>query len=102
MTMWPLSQRGSAGGLHAYKVHISAKRRTPPDVETLHVHEGTRLDLRPHRRLRLMLGADDLIIASGETVEFSTWTPHWFGAVDGPVEAIMIFGPHGERVHLHA
>jgi hypothetical protein len=34
-------------------------------------------------------------------VEFSTWTPHWFGAMDGPVEALAIFGPQGERVHLH-
>jgi hypothetical protein len=33
-------------------------------------------------------------------VEFSTWTPHWFGAVDGPVELIMIVGPQGERLHL--
>ena len=36
-----------------------------------------------------------------QAVEFSTWTPHWFGVVDGPVEAIVIFGPHGERLHLH-
>jgi hypothetical protein len=34
-------------------------------------------------------------------VEFSTWTPHWFGALAGPVEALAIFGPQGERVHLH-
>jgi hypothetical protein len=34
-------------------------------------------------------------------VEFSTWTPHWFGTVDGPVEAIVLFGPHGERLHVH-
>lgn len=37
----------------------------------------------------------------GEAVEFSTLVPHWFGVVDGPVEAIGIFGPQGERVHLH-
>jgi transcriptional regulator with XRE-family HTH domain len=102
MTMWPLSQRGSAGGLHAYKVHISSSRRTPPDVETLHVHEGHDWIYVLSGQLRLLLGADDLVIEPGETVEFSTWTPHWFGAVDGPVEGIMIFGPHGERVHLHA
>jgi transcriptional regulator with XRE-family HTH domain len=102
MTMWPLNQRSPAGGLHAYKVHISPRRRTPPDVETLPVHEGHDWIYVLSGRLRLLLGADDLIIEPGETVEFSTWTPHWFGAVDGPAEAIMIFGPHGERVHLHA
>ena len=41
MTMWPLSRRGSAGGVHAYKVNISAKRRIPPESDALHVHEGT-------------------------------------------------------------
>lgn len=41
-------------------------------------------------------------IDPGQAVEFSTWTPHWFGVVDGPVEAIVIFGPHGERLHLRS
>jgi hypothetical protein len=27
--------------------------------------------------------------------------PHWFGAVGGPVELILIVGPQGERPHLH-
>jgi hypothetical protein len=48
------------------------------------------------RELRVERG-----IEPGEAVEFSTWTAHWFGAIDGPVEALGIFGPHGERVHLH-
>ena len=52
-------------------------------------------------RLRLLLGDDDFTIAAGEAVEFSTFRPHWFGAIDGPVELIAIFGPHGERLHLH-
>ncbi|CAM5736069.1 XRE family transcriptional regulator [Mycolicibacterium aubagnense] len=50
--------------------------------------------------LRLLLGDRDFTIKPGEAVEFSTWTPHWFGTVDGPVEAIAIFGPHGERLHI--
>jgi hypothetical protein len=37
-----------------------------------------------------------------EAAEFTTWTPHWIGAVAGPVELIAIFGPQGERLHLHA
>jgi hypothetical protein len=41
-------------------------------------------------------------VEPGEAVEFATWTPHWLGAVDGPVELIMIVGPEGERLHLHA
>ncbi len=101
MTMWPLTHRGSAGGLHAYKILISAKRRTPPDIELLPVHEGHEWLYVLDGRLRLVLGAEDLTIEPGEAVEFSTWTPHWFGALDGPVELIALFGPHGERLHLH-
>jgi hypothetical protein len=47
-----------------------------------------------------VLGDEDLILEAGEAAEFSTWTPHWMGAVDGPAEALAIFGPQGERVHM--
>lgn len=30
MTMWPLTHRGPAAGLHAYKIHISAKAAQAP------------------------------------------------------------------------
>jgi len=100
MTMWPLTHRGPAGGLHAYKIHISAKRRTPPGE--LPVHEGHEWLYVIDGRLRLLLGDEDFTIQSGQAVEFTTWSPHWFGAIDGPVELIAIFGPHGERLHLHA
>ena len=100
MTMWPLTNHGPAGGLHAYKINVSAKRVTPPDE--LPVHEGHDWLYVLDGRLRLVLGSKDFTIAAGEAVEFSTWTPHWFGAVDEPVELIAILGPHGERLHLHA
>lgn len=99
LTMWPLTNRGPAGGLHAYKFVISAKRDTPPDP--LPVHEGHDWMYVLDGQMRLLLGDEDLTIEPGEAVEFSTWTPHWFGAVDGPVELIAILGPHGEGVHLH-
>jgi quercetin dioxygenase-like cupin family protein len=51
-------------------------------------------------RLRLLLGDDNYILDPGEAAEFTTWTPHWFGAVDGPVDFILVVGPHGERSHL--
>lgn len=47
------------------------------------------------------LGDEHFVIEPGEAVEFTTWTPHWFGAIDEPVELIMIVGPQGERLHLH-
>ena len=100
VTMWPLTNRGPAGGLHAYKLRIVASRRTPPPE--LPVHEGHDWLYVLDGRMRLILGEDDLVIEAGEAVEFATLTPHWFGAVDGPVEAIALFGTHGERLHLPA
>jgi transcriptional regulator with XRE-family HTH domain len=99
VTYWPLTRQGSAGGLHTFKVRVSAKRNKPP--AELPVHEGQDWMYVLSGKLRLILGERDFTIEPGEAVEFSTWTPHWFGTVDGPAEAIMIFGVHGERLHLH-
>jgi transcriptional regulator with XRE-family HTH domain len=99
MKVWPLTRRAPVGGPRAYRIEISPKRRTPPDV--LPVHEGLDWLYVITGTLRLVLGDQDLTIEPGEAVEFSTWTPHWFGAVDGPVELIMFVGPQGERLHLH-
>lgn len=98
MTMWPLTRQGAAAGPHAFKILIAASRSKPPDE--LPVHEGHDWLYVLSGRMRLLLGEEDLTIEPGEAVEFSTWTPHWFGALDGPVELIGIFGPEGERLHL--
>lgn len=97
ITVLPLSHRGSAGP-RAYKINISPDRRAPPGV--LPVHEGLDWLYVLSGPMRLLLGDEEFTIEPGEAVEFSTWTPHWFGAVDGPVELIMIVGPQGERLHL--
>jgi transcriptional regulator with XRE-family HTH domain len=100
VTYWPLTRGGPAGGLHAFKIRVSARRRTPPTE--LRVHDGQEWLYVLSGRLRLLLGDRDFVIKPGEAVEFSTWTPHWFGAVDGPVEAIALFGPHGEKLHVRS
>lgn len=99
ITLWPLTREGHGAGLIAYKVHISARRRKPPGE--LKVHAGSDWVYVLSGRLRLLLGEDEHILEPGEAAEFSTWTPHWFGAVDDPVEVILIVGPDGERMHLH-
>ena len=99
ITFWPLTRHGPAGGLHAYKIRVNPKRKTPPTE--FPVHEGQDWMYVLSGKMRLILGERDFTIEPGEAVEFTTWTPHWFGAVDGPVEAIMIFGAQGERLHLH-
>jgi quercetin dioxygenase-like cupin family protein len=98
LTMWPLNHVGSTNRLQTYKVHIRASRRHPP--ATLPVHDGHDWMYVLSGRLRLILGDEDLTVEPGEAVEFVTTTPHWFGAIDGPVEILAVFGPHGERAHL--
>ena len=99
MTFWPLTRRGPAGGVHAFKIRIDAERNTPPDE--LPVHEGHDWLYVLKGSIRLCLGDEDMEVGPGEAVEFSTRDPHWFGAIDGPVELIALMGPHGERIHLH-
>ena len=89
----------AAGGLQAFKLLVPANTGEPPDE--LPVHEGHDWIYVLSGRLRLRLGDEDFVIEPGEAVEFSTWTPHWFGAVAGPVELIGIFGPQGQRLHVH-
>ena len=99
ITFWPLTRRGPAGAPHAFKLVVDADRDTPPDP--LPVHDGHDWLYVLSGRLRLVLGTEDLLIEPGEAVEFSTLTPHWFGAVDGPVELLALLGPSGEQLHLH-
>ncbi|MHB8693130.1 MAG: helix-turn-helix domain-containing protein [Solirubrobacteraceae bacterium] len=98
LTIWPLTRRGTSG-LHAHRVLVSSRRRVPPDP--LPVHEGHDWIYVLQGRMRLLLGESDLVIAPGEAVEFTTWTPHWFGAVEEAVELILILGPEGAHEHLH-
>lgn len=99
LTFWPLTRKGPASGVHAYKIRIAARRNKPPDE--LRVHEGHFWMYVLSGQMRLRLDDEDLTIEPGEAVEFSTWTPHWFGAWDGPVELIALMGRQGERIHFH-
>src|SRR5680860_305715 len=69
LTLWPLTRREAAGGLHAYKINVSPKRLNPPDV--LPVHEGQDWLYVLSGRLRLLLGEEDLTIKPGEAIELS-------------------------------
>lgn len=99
LTVWPLSGKGAAGGLEAMKMRIHPSRDEPP--KELPVHEGHHWFYVLSGTMRLLLGEEDFHVNPGEAVEFSTWTPHWFGTVDGPVELLAILGPEGERIHFH-
>ena len=98
LTMWELSR--DTGGARVLKMVVAPGRCEPPDE--LPSHEGHEWLYVISGRLRLVLADHEHVVAPGEAVEFSTWRPHWFGAVDEEVELIAIFGPQGERIHLHA
>ncbi len=54
-------------------------------------------------RLRLVLAEHDVVMGPGEVAEFDTRVPHWFANPGpGPGEAISLFGPQGERMHVRA
>jgi transcriptional regulator with XRE-family HTH domain len=99
LTLTPLMRREASGGLRAFRITVDATRRTPPDP--LPVHAGHDWLYVLEGRLRLLLGDAEHVIEPGEAAEFTTWTPHWFGAMDGPVEMILIVGPEGQHTHLH-
>lgn len=95
----PLTEK--AGGVGAYKYILPAA--STPAVPDPRTHEGYEWLYVLSGRLRLVLGAQELILQPGEAAEFSTRLPHWMGAADGnAVEFLALFGPQGERAHLRA
>ncbi len=99
MTVVPLTRH--AGGVQAYKVVIPAARQpVTPEPKT---HEGYEWIYVLRGRLRLVLGAHDVVLAPGEAAEFDTRVPHWFGLANRrPVEFLSLFGQQGERIHVRA
>jgi len=98
LTFWPLTRVGPAAGLHAFKIVVDPAR----PVSEARTHEGYEWLYVLSGRLRLVLDGEEHLLEAGEAAEFSTWRPHAIGADGGPVELLVIFGPHGERVHLRA
>lgn len=97
MTFIPLTRR--PGGVHAYKMLIPNQER--PAEPTPQTHSGHEWLYVLNGRLRLVVGERDMVLPPGEAAEFDTGLPHWLGSADGrAVELLILFGPHGERVHV--
>ncbi len=97
-TFLPLTRR--PGGVQAFKMVLPAEPGVRPTVQT---HEGYEWLYVLSGRVRLVIGARDLLLTAGEVAEFDTRTPHWVGN-PGPeaAEALALFGPQGERMHVRA
>ncbi|MEU4219965.1 XRE family transcriptional regulator [Actinoplanes sp. NPDC026623] len=48
--------------------------------------------------VRLLIGDRERLLHPGDTADFDTAEPHWFGpATDRPAEILHLYGPHGDR-----
>src|SRR4051794_32771866 len=88
MTMVPLTRQ--AGGLQAYKMVLPARWRVADtDQKT---HEGYEWLYVLSGRIRLLLGARDFVLGTGEVVEFDTRVPHTFSnPFPEPAEGLVLF-----------
>ncbi|MFX0592290.1 helix-turn-helix domain-containing protein [Melissospora conviva] len=99
VTYLPLTRR--PGGLQAFKLILPPG--TPQCERGQQSHEGYEWLYVLSGRLRLLLGEHDLILTAGEVAEFDTRTPHALSNPGAePAEALGLFGPQGERLHVRA
>jgi mannose-6-phosphate isomerase-like protein (cupin superfamily) len=85
--------------LHAWKVIVPPERTQPE----LRIHEGYEWLYVLSGHMRLILGDRDITLGPGESTEFDTGLPHWFGpADDQPIEVLSLHGVNGERMHTRA
>lgn len=95
-TFLPLTRR--PGGLQAFKMIIPPSDAEPPERRS---HEGYEWLYVLSGRVRLLLGDRDLLLGPGEVVEFDTRTPHSVSNPGPhPAEALALYGPQGERMHV--
>jgi len=96
-TVIPLTP--NPGSVQAFKILIPSNQNEP-DLKT---HEGYEWIYVLSGKMRLILGAHDIVMIAGEVAEFDTRLPHWFGSANaGPAEVLSLFGRQGEAVHVRA
>jgi transcriptional regulator with XRE-family HTH domain len=97
VTTWMLTREPGPHGVSVAKMRI-----TRPVPERLRVHPGKDWFTVLSGAVVLRLGERTILVEAGQAAEFSTMTPHAFGAHDGgPAEILCIFDHDGERTHLH-
>ena len=100
LTWVPLSR--NTDGVNVFKQIVPVTPLRPERVEQ-RVHEGHEWVYVISGSLRLALGEEEFLLTDGEAAEFDTRVPHGIAnAGHVPLELLIIFGRHGERVHLRA
>ena len=102
MTTWLLTphERGPHGVTVA-KIRV-AKPTPRTENKVLRVHPGREWFTVLSGTVSLQLGERTILVKAGQAAEFSTMTPHAFGAHGGPVEVLCIFDHDGEKAHLRS
>ena len=97
MVIVPLAPEGAPIG--TYKITYPPRAEAPEP----RVHDGFEWLYVLSGRLRLVLGAQELLLGRGEAAEFDTRVPHSLSAAGSrPVQIISIFNQDGVRMHTHA
>jgi len=100
LTTWLLSRDSGPNGVTVAKLRVTRPAPAPGTTE-LKVHPGKDWFTVLSGTIVLALGDRIIRVEAGEAAEFSTMTPHAFGALDGPAEILCILDHDGQRLHLH-
>lgn len=95
MTMWTLSSTRTP-----FEMNVVKMRMTEPAPTEQRVHPGRDWFMVLSGTAELRLGDRFILVEVGQVAEFSTMTPHAFGAHRGPVELLSILTADGERAHV--
>lgn len=97
MTIWTLAKERTPNELTVAKMRIT---RPAPPVEQASVHPGRDWFTVLSGTAELRLGDRVVLVEAGNAAEFSTMTPHAFGAHGGqPVEILSILTQDGREAH---
>jgi transcriptional regulator with XRE-family HTH domain len=99
-TTWMLTREPGPHGISVARMRVTrpAPRRGP---DAMRVHPGRDWFTVLSGTVKLLLGERTILVEAGQAAEFSTMTPHAFGAHGGPTEILCIFDHDGQRTHLH-
>ncbi len=99
ITTWMLSRDPGPHGVTVAKMRITRPAPVRGTAE-LKVHPGQDWFTVLSGTVVLLLGERTIMVEAGQAAEFSTMTPHAFGAYGGPAEVLGIFDHDGQRTHL--
>jgi transcriptional regulator with XRE-family HTH domain len=98
-TTWLLTREPGPHGVSVAKIRVT---RPEPrrGTDELRVHPGRDWFTVLSGTITLLLGERTILVETGQAAEFSTMTPHAFGARGGPAEVLCVFDHDGRRTHL--